>query len=174
MVATKGGAELAKGSLEVRCDKYGATGETIGNSLGTGDEVGGYVKMLMGKELTATAVATLDFVADEHSSRFCTSATESLHKFLGGKANTAHSLDAFYDYGSHISLLKFCLKGCEVVKREEGAMTVGIDGRHNLGVVRSFYGEGGASVKRLLRTEYAVLACVERSEFQGIFIRFST
>ena len=65
MVATEGGAQLAGYSLEFRGDKQSRHWQTVADALSYTDKVGFDARILVGEELTASAVTRLDFVEDE-------------------------------------------------------------------------------------------------------------
>ena len=104
----------------------------------------------MGKELTRTAVATLDFVADEHGARHIAGLTQTLHELGGSQLDAANTLDALHDAGCHIALCQLRLPSLEIVEGQEGGVAVGVDGRDDLGIIGDFDSQARAAVESLL------------------------
>ena len=95
MVAAERGAQLAIDRLEVWRNQHSAHGETVGYTLGYGDDVGLDVKPLVGKELSAATVSALDFVANENGIVLLAESLQPLGKFLRGQFDAANALNAF-------------------------------------------------------------------------------
>ena len=174
MVAAKGRAELAIDGFEHGADKHTTAGKTVGNALGYGDEIGPHAEMLMGKESSAAAVATLDLIADEDGAVGIAEHAEGLQETGGGHADAADALYALDDDRADIAFLYLCGPRLDVVEGEIGDVAIGIDGGDDLGVGGGFDGKGGAAVEGFFGTEYARAPVIERGEFEGIFVGFGT
>ena len=174
VIASESRAEHAVGGFKLRRDEDGTHREAVGDSFGTGDEVGRDAKVLVGEEASRATVAALNLVADEHGAGFVAEFPKSLHEFRSGEADAADALDALHDDGSDVALAKFGFKGGKVVQREEGDVTVGVDGCHDFGVVGGFNRQRGASVECFRGSEHTTSSRVERCQFQRVLIGFCT
>ena len=172
MVASEGGAELALHRLEARRDEHARHGEAVAYALGHGDEVGAYAEPLVGKELTAAAVATLYLVADEDGAVAVASLEQTLGKLGCSHIQSAHALDALDDAGSHVALGEFGFPCLQVVEGQEGGMSVGIDGGIVFGDVGHLDGERGAAVEGLAGSEHAGASGLERCQLERVLIGF--
>ena len=172
VVASKGGAKLSVDWLELGRDEHSRHGESIGNALGHGDEVGLHAEPLVGKKLSATPISALYLVADENGVVLGAELTKPLHEVGRGKADAAHSLYALYDNGTDVTLLNLCPPCLQVVERQIGYVVVGIDRGNIFGVGRGLYGKRGAPVEGLLEGENACAPVVERGQLQGVFVGF--
>ena len=136
MVSSESGTELAINSLKLRRDKHSSHGEAVSYTFSHGDYVGTYPKMLMCKELTATAVSTLYLITDENSSSLITSLTQTLHKFSSSKLDASDALDALHYTSCYIAFLQFGTPRLQIVQRKEGSMSVGVYRSYYLRVIR--------------------------------------
>ena len=116
MITTKGGAQLSVDGLKLWRNQYSAHGETIGNALGHGDDVRLDAQPLVSKELSASSVAALDLVADQHGTIALTGIGQSLCELRRSHLDTAHTLDALQDDGCNTSLRQLANPGLEVVQ----------------------------------------------------------
>ena len=174
MVTAKGGTKLAEDGLKLGRDKQGGHGEAVGYALGHSDEVGTNTQVLMGEKLTATAIAALYLITDEHRVGGVAELAQPLHKLRTGHANTSHALDTLDDDGAHIALLNLTAPRLQVVEGQIGNMVVGIDRGNNLGVGGGLYCQGSATVESPLKGENTGAAVMERGEFEGILVGLST
>ena len=124
----------------------------------------------MREELSATAIAALDFIANQDGAVFLTGSSQSLGKFCGSHLDAAHALDAFQDDGTHITFRQFSLPGGKVIHRQISNVVVGIDGRNNLRIVGHLNGKTCSSVESLFGREHAGTSVRKRSEFQRILV----
>ena len=141
MVSAEGGAELSVDGLELWRYQHTAHREAAAYTLGNGYEVGADAQPLMSEELTATAISTLYLVADEECTMLLAGSMKGLSKLWSNHVATAYALYGFYDAGAHVALGKFLLPCLDIVDGQLGYMAIGVDGRDNLGIVRSLYGE---------------------------------
>ena len=135
VVAAKRGAQLSIDGLEVGGYQHACHWETVGDALGHGDDVRTDVKPLVGKEPSATTVATLYLVTYQDSAILLAQLLQPLGKLLGGQLDAAHTLDALQNDGADVAFLQFVLPGCQIVHRQVGHMSVGVDGGYDLGIV---------------------------------------
>ena len=93
----------------------------------------------MSEELAASAVAALDFVADQHSTVALAGVCQSLGKLRRGHLYAAHTLDTLEDNGSHTTLGQLANPWLEIVQWQEAYVMVVVDGGYNLRIVRHLY-----------------------------------
>ena len=115
MITTKRCSELSNDWWEVGRDKHGSHRQTIGDTLGNGDEVRLDAKPLMGKELSTSAIATLDLIADQHCTIFFASLCQALGELGRSHDTAADTLDTLKDNSADISFSEFFLPGPKVV-----------------------------------------------------------
>ena len=145
-------------------------GETVGDALGAGHEVGAHAEVLVGKEAARASVAALDFVADEERAVGVAGASQPLQELGRGHADAAHALDALHDDGRHVALGQFGLEGGEVIEGQEGHVARVVDGSHDARVVGGLDGERGAAVESLLGGQHAAAARDERGQLQRVLV----
>ena len=104
VIATKGGSQLSIDGLELWRDQHSAHGETIGDTLGHGDDVWLDAQPLVSEELSASSVAALDFIADQHGTIALTGIGQSLSELRRSHLNAAHTLDTLQNNGCYASL----------------------------------------------------------------------
>ena len=80
VIATEGCTELTIYRLELRGNQHASHRETIADTLSHSDEVGLDAEPLVSEELTASAVAALDFIADEEGAIFLAGCLQALCK----------------------------------------------------------------------------------------------
>ena len=73
MIASEGGSQLPIDRFEVRGNQHGSHWETVGDTLGYGDDIRTDVEPQVSEELAASSVATLDLVADQDGAVLLTS-----------------------------------------------------------------------------------------------------
>ncbi len=135
MVASEGRTQLTVHCLKLRRDEKSAHREAVTDALCHSYEVWFDPKMLVGEELTRTAVATLNLVAYQNGVVRLAYSTQSLHKFLVRHTYAAYALDALYDTGTHIILLNLLLPCFKIVQRQERHVSIVVYRSHNLRVV---------------------------------------
>ena len=161
MIASECGAELPVYRLEFWGDKHAAHRETVADAFGNCDYIGAYIQMLVGEELAASAVATLNFVADKHGVVFVAEFTQTLKELFCDETNAANALYALDDYGTHIAFLYLLLPCGKVVDRQVCNVSIVVDWSDNFRVVRCLYCKGCSAVKSLLHRENACASVVE-------------
>ena len=130
--------------------------------------------MLMGKELTASTIATLNFVANQNGIMLVAQLTQSLQEFSADHTDTAYTLNALYDTGTNIILLYLLLPSLDIIEGKICYMSVGIDGGNNLGIVGCLNSQRGTAVKSLLQGKHTGTTIVEGRELQCILVSLST
>ena len=155
-------------------NQQSANGETISHAFSHGDDVRTNAQILMSKELAATAITTLNLVTNQDRSGAFASSFQSLGKLLRGHTDAAYTLNALQDTGTYISLRQFGLPGFQIIQRQEGDVTVTVDGSLNLLVIGHFNRQRRTAVESLVGTQNALPACLEGSQFKRIFISLST
>ena len=130
--------------------------------------------VLMGKEFSATAVSTLDFVQNQNRSGFGTNLAKFLHKFGSRYFDTAHSLYSFDDNSAYVTFRQFLLHRFDVIQREIGHMTVVVDRSNDGGVVCSLHCKGCTSVEGFAERNDFGASVIERSQLQRVFIGFGS
>ena len=99
----------------------------------------------MGKEFSAPSIARLDFVQYQYGIGFIAGLAQGLHKCGVRHLNAAHSLNAFDNHGTYISLSQFgfhrfrIVQRFRVVQREVSDVLVGIDRRDDFRVIGHFH-----------------------------------
>ena len=94
MIAAKCCTQLSVNGLEVGANQYATHRESVGNTLGNGDDIGLDTQPLMGKELTRTSVAALYLVAYQRSAITLAGVSQILGKLRCGHLDTANTLYA--------------------------------------------------------------------------------
>ena len=94
MIASESGAQLSVDGLELRRDQHAAHRETVGDTLGYRDDVGTNAQPLVGEELTAAAVTTLDLIANQDRTVFLAGSCQALGKLGRSQFDAAHTLNA--------------------------------------------------------------------------------
>ncbi len=174
VVASEGGTQLSIDRLELWRDEHGSHWETVGNAFGYGDDVGFHIEILMCEEFSTSAIATLDFVADKDSVVIVADSAESLKEFRADHADATDTLNALDDAGTHIALLNLCRPSSEVVEGKVSDVPIGIDRRNDFRISRCFHSEAGAAVESLFEGQDASAAIVERCQFHGVLVGFSS
>ena len=118
----------------------------------------------MGKELSASSVAALHFVANKHRVVLVACLAHRLHKFFVCQMYSAHTLYALHNHGTDIAFGYLAYKCLGVVERKEGNMTVFVDGRIDFGVIGSFHRKRCTSVKSSRRSNHSCASVVKRSK----------
>ena len=93
----------------------------------------------MGKELAAASVAALDLIQHQHRVMGGAGLPQGVHEVVGRQLDAAHALNPFDDDGTHVPLRQFAAHGLDVVQRQVGDMSVGIDGRNDFRIVRGLH-----------------------------------
>ena len=141
MVSSECCTELSDDRRESGRDEYGSHRQTIGDALGHGDEVWLDAEPLMGKELTATAIATLNLIADQHGTIFLTSFCQTLGKLRRSHDTATDTLDALKNHSTDIAFGKFFLPWLEVIHRKESHLMVIVDRSKIFLVIRDLHGK---------------------------------
>ena len=113
------------------------TGSHVADAFGDGDEVGFDTEPLMSEKLAASAIAALDFVANQDGVVLVTEFAQTLHEVGRHHTDATHALNALEDAGADVALLQFTFPGREVVQRKIGDVAVGVDGRNDFGILGS-------------------------------------
>ena len=128
----------------------------------------------MSEELAASAVAALDFIADQHSTVALAGVCQSLGKLRRSHLYAAHTLDTFEDNGSHTTLGQLANPWLEIVQWQEANVMIVVDGGYNLRIVGYLHSQARASVESLLAAEHTRIARLKRSQFQRVLIGLGT
>ena len=174
VVAAEGRTQLSKDGLEVWSNEHSAHRKPISYALGHGNEVGTNTQMLMGKELAAASVTTLNLVAHKHGAIALTENLQLLGKIGFYQSDSTYALDALEHDSSHIALFQFALPSIDVVHGQVSDVSVAVDGCLYGWVVGGLYSQRCASVEGFLEGQDAGASCVERRQLQGILVGFCT
>ena len=174
VVATEGCAKLTIYRLKLRRYQYATHRETVADALSYGNHIRTNAEPLVSEELTATAIATLYLVADEHGTILLASSLQTLCKLWSNHVATTYALNGFDDTSANIALSKFLLPSLKVVDRKIGDMTISVDRSDNLRIVRYLNGKRSTTMEGFLYREHASSAVGERSQLQCILVSFGT
>ena len=175
MVAAKRRSQLSVDGLEVGAYQYTTHGESVGNTLGNGDDIGLDAQPLVGKELTRTTVSALYLVAYQRSTIALAGVCQILCKLRSGHLDAAHALDAFQDDGCHTTARQFAHPWLYIVQRQEAHMVVVVQRSHNLRVVGHLDSQRRTAMERLLaRQDACGLRILERCQLQRILVGLGT
>ena len=147
MVATEGSSQLSVYGSKHGADEYTRHGEAVADALGYGDEVGTDALMLVGEELTATSVAALDFVEDEHGVVARAGLAYGMHKLIGGQLDASHALNTFDDDGADIAFVNFGHHRGGIVQGHVGDVSAIVDGSDDFRIVRHLHSQRCTSVE---------------------------
>ena len=139
MVATKGCTQLTIYRSKLWRNQYATHRETITDTLGYGDEVWLDAQPLVSEELTASAITTLDFIADEVGTVFLAGSLQTLCELWSYHVATTYALNGLDDTSTYIALGKFLLPSLQIVDRKIGYVTIIIDRSDDLWIVCYLY-----------------------------------
>ena len=103
VVATEGSSQLTIYRCKLRRNQHATHRETIADTLGYGDEVWLDAQPLVSKELTASAITALDFIADEESAIFLAGSLQALSKLGSNHVAATYALDSLDDTSTYIA-----------------------------------------------------------------------
>lgn len=149
VVATKGSTQLTIYRSKLWRNQDATHRETITDTLGYGDEVWFDAQPLVSKELTASAITALDFIADEDGAVFLAGCLQSLSKLRSYHVAATYALDCLNDTSTYIALGEFLLPSLQIVDREIGYVTIVIDWSDDLWIIGYLYGKGCSAVECL-------------------------
>ena len=119
MVASECGSEHTFFSLDGGSDEYGSHRETVGDTFGTGNDVGANSCILMCEEAPCAAITRLDFIKNqEHTMFFCHFA-QLTQEVVVDHPYAGHPLDSLDDDGGKFSGSKALFYGFDVIERSE-------------------------------------------------------
>ena len=147
MVATEGCTELTIYRCKLRRNQHATHRETITYTLGYGDEVWLDAQPLVSKELTASAITALDFIADEDGAVFLAGCLQSLNKLRSYHVAATYALNSLDDTSTDIALGKFLLPSLQIVDRKIGYVTIVIDWSDDLWIIGYLYSKGCSAVE---------------------------
>ena len=149
MVATEGSTQLTIYRSKLRRNQHATHREAIADTLGYGNEIWLDAQPLVSKELTASTITALDFIADEDGAVFLAGCLQALSKLRSYHVATTYALNSFDDTSTYIALGKFLLPCLQIVDRKIGYVTIVIDRSDDLRIVCYLYGKGCSSVECL-------------------------
>ena len=141
MVATKGSTQLTIYWSKLWRNQYASHREAITDTLGYGDEIWLDAQPLVSKELTASAITALDFIANQDGAVFLAGCLQALSKLRSYHVATTYALDRLNDTSTYIALGKFLLPSLQIVDRKIGYVTIVIDRSDDLRVICYLYGK---------------------------------
>ena len=174
MVASERCTELSDDRWESGRDKHGSHRQAIGNTLGHGDKIRLDSEPLMGKELTATTIATLDLIADQHGTIFLASLGQTLGKLRRSHDTTAYTLDTFENHSTDIAFSEFFLPRFEIIHGKEGHLMVIVDRCEIFLVIRDLHSKRSTAMERVLHSEHPTAPVVKAGELQCILVSLSS
>ena len=149
VVATEGCTQLTIYRSKLWRNQDTTHRETIADTLGYGDEVWLDAQPLVSKELTASAITALDFIADEDGAVFLAGSLQALCKLRSYHVATTYALNSLDDTSTYITLGKFLLPCLQIVDRKIGYVTIIIDWSDNLWIICYLYSKGCSAVECL-------------------------
>ena len=141
VVATKGCTQLTIYRSKLWRNQHATHRETIADTLGYGDEIWLDAQPLVSKELTASAITALDFIANQDGAVFLAGCLQALSKLRSYHVATTYALDRLNDTSTYIALGKFLLPSLQIVDRKIGYVTIVIDRSDDLRVICYLYGK---------------------------------
>ena len=120
VVATESSTQLTIYRSKLWRNQYATHREAIADTLGYGDEVWLDAQPLVSKELTASAITALDFIANQEGAVFLAGCLQALSKLRSYHVATTYALDRLDDAGTYIALGKFLLPCLQIVNRKIG------------------------------------------------------
>ena len=174
VVATEGSTQLTIYRSKLRRNQHATHRETIADTLGYGDEIWLDAQPLVSKELTASAITALDFIANQDGAVFLAGCLQALSKLRSYHVATTYALDRLNDTSADIALGKFLLPSLQIIDRKIGYVTIVIDRSDDLRIICYLYGKGSSSVESLLYRKHAGSSVGEGSQLQGILVCFGT
>ena len=148
MVSTESRTQLAVHWSEFGRNQHRSHGETVADAFGHRNQVRLHPQMLVGEELARTAVATLDFIANQHRIRFVTCLPHALHELGSGQPDTSDPLNTLHNHGTHIAFGQLHLKSVQIIQRQVSHVPVGVDGSYDFRIVRCLHGQRRTPVER--------------------------
>ena len=155
MVATKGSTQLTIYRCKFRRNQHAPHRETIADTLGYGDEIWLDAQPLVSKELTASTVTALDFIANQEGAVFLAGCLQTLSKLRSYHVAATYALNRLDDTSADIALGKFLLPSLQIVDRKIGYVTIIIDRSDDLWIICYLYGKGCSAVESLLYRKHA-------------------
>lgn len=128
----------------------------------------------MGKELAAAAIAALYLVGNETGALLVTGLLQALGELWRGHVNATHALDALQYASAHITFGKLALPGIEVVKGQEGYMSILVHGCLNLRITGYLDSKRRAAMETALYGKHTLAAIVERCQLERVLVGLGT
>jgi len=156
-------------------DEYAPYWKSIAHAFGHRDHIRfDTLVVLKSKKLSTATIATLYFVQYEQSLCLFTGLLQCCQKLTGRKVDPSNALDAFHDHTSIFFGHDGCHTGFDIIELTKSDFKCFVDFRLDLRVIGHIASSGGASVETFFKGEYLFASILKRSEFNGIFIGFST
>ena len=149
MVSTESRAQLAVHRSEFGRNQHPSHGETVADAFGHRNQVRLHPQMLVGEELARTAVATLDFIANQHRIRFVTCLPHALHELGSGQPDTSDPLNTLHNHGTHIAFGQLRLESVQIIqKASKSHAPLVVDGSYDFRIVRCLHGQRRTPMER--------------------------
>ena len=149
VVAAEGSTQLTIYRSKLWRNQHATHREAIADTLGYGDEIWLDAQPLVSKELTASAVTALDFIANQESAVFLAGCLQALRKLWSNHVAATYALDRLNDTSADIALGKFLLPSLQIVDRKIGYVTIVIDWSNDLRIICYLYGKGSSAMECL-------------------------
>lgn len=121
----------------------------------------------MSEELTASAITTLDFIANQDGAVFLAGCLQALSKLRSYHVAATYALNSLDDTSTDIALGKFLLPSLQIVDRKIGYVTIIIDRSDNLWIICYLYGKGCSAVECFSKESTRVLPLVKEANFRA-------
>ena len=174
VVATESSTQLTIYRSKLWRNQHATHRETITDTLGYGDEVWLDAQPLVSKELTASAITALDFIANQEGAVFLAGSLQALSKLRSNHVAATYALNRLDDTSADIALGKFLLPSLQIIDRKIGYVTIVIDRSDDLRIICYLYGKGSSAVESLLYRKYPGSSVGERSQLQGVLVCLGT
>ena len=166
--------EHAFGRLKIRRNQHASYRKAVPHAFCYGYEIRDNSGPLVREESACTAITALNLVQDKTSAIFSGQCPKVLKKNVRRDIDAADSLDAFDYHACDISFREFYLNCSRIIQVHESDIMMSIERRDVFRVVSHGDRPGSASVETVAECDDAVLAGMERCQFECIFIGLGT
>ena len=174
MIASERSTQHTIYGSEHGTDKQSAYGKSVSHTFGHCNNIGTNTGILMGEELSATTVARLYLIDNKHRTRFGTNVPQSAQELVIGQLYTTYPLYALDHDSTHIAGRQLATHSIYIVQCEIHNIERMIYRCYDFGVIGYVYSSRRTAMKRVRKRNDFFLPCMERCQFQRIFIGLGT
>ena len=128
----------------------------------------------MSEELTATTIACLYLVNNEHCASCITSLACRIEELIRRHLNTTYALNRLDDNSCILARCKLLLQSLNIVQSHERHLAGAVYGSLNLWVIGNRHSHTCTTVKRSLHSQYSLSASSERRQLQSVLVCLGT